>query len=143
MALIDFGIYFMSYLRMRALMRKKMAIGIKPLEEFKEYTIAIAKGEIKPRAGDPKIWFDSIESVLQILSTKNQTLLRIIEEQKPNSLAKLAEVSGRQRSNLNRTLKRLEKYGIVSLKKENKFVRPQVRVNIFNIKIDNRVKAAS
>lgn len=124
-------------------MTKKMAIGIKPLEEFKEYTIAIAKGDIKPRPGDPKIWFDSVESALQILSTKNQALLRIIEERKPNSLAKLAEVSGRKPSNLTRTLKRMEKYGIVSLKKENRFVRPQVRVNIFDIKIDNRVKAAS
>lgn len=102
-----------------------------PFKEYQKYTIAIAKGEIKPAANAPKIWFDSIESMSQVLSTRNQELLRIIQEQKPQSLAELAVASGRHAGNLTRTLKRLEKYGIVKLQRQNRYIRPQVCANKF------------
>jgi|GEM_PF-1679263 len=37
-------------------------IGIMLREEFKRRTVAIAKGEYKPRKDEPKIWFGSLQS---------------------------------------------------------------------------------
>jgi hypothetical protein len=42
-------------------------IGIKSLEEFKKYTIAIARGEITPKRDDPKMWVDSASTLSEIL----------------------------------------------------------------------------
>jgi len=42
-------------------------IGIASLDEIKAYTIAIAKGDIKPDEGEPKLWFSSIEAMVEAL----------------------------------------------------------------------------
>ena len=55
----------------------------------------------------------------QILSNENQDLLKLIIDQKPRSLAELEKISHRKKSNLSRTLKTLEKYGIVELPKKD------------------------
>ncbi len=54
---------------------KVIRVGIMPLEAFKKRTIAIAKGEYKPKADEPKIWFPSMKSLAHILSEDNQELL--------------------------------------------------------------------
>ena len=87
-----------------------MKIGIISRENYKKRTIAIAKGEYKPKRGEPKVWFESVQSMAQVLSSENQELLRIIDEQKPKSLKELKVVSGRKRSNLSRTLKTMSRY---------------------------------
>ncbi len=113
-------------------MAQEMKIGIKSREDFQKYTIAIAKGEIKPGKDQPKIWFDSLESMAQVLSTKNRELLKIIKDEKPKSLKELSDVSGRRVSNLSRTLKTMESYGIVTLEKENRTIRPRICVDNFS-----------
>jgi len=50
-------------------------------EDLKARVMAIAKGELKPKLTDPKVWFSSIESLAQVLSTKNKLLLEIIVTQ--------------------------------------------------------------
>jgi predicted transcriptional regulator len=110
---------------------RAMKIGIKSREEFQKYTIEIAKGNLKPAKNDPKIWFDSVESMAQVLSTKNIKLLKTIKEQNPQSLTELAVTSERKLSNLSRTLKTMEKYGIVKLEKDGKSVKPVVSVDTF------------
>ncbi|MBW2562093.1 MAG: MarR family transcriptional regulator [Deltaproteobacteria bacterium] len=87
--------------------------------------------EIKPSEDQPKIWFDSLESMAQVLSTKNRELLKTIKDEKPKSLKELADASGRKVSNLSRTLKKMENYGIVVLEKENRTIRPHVCVENF------------
>ena len=59
--------------------KKTIKIGIMPYEDFKKRTIAISKGEYKRKRGEPKVWFQSLESMCQVLSTKNRKLLKIIE----------------------------------------------------------------
>lgn len=95
---------------------KTLTIGIASFKSFKARTLAIARGEYKPSKDDPKIWFSSIESLAQVLSTKNQMLLEIIATAKPSSITELAELSGREKSNLSRTLKTMQQYGLVELK---------------------------
>jgi hypothetical protein len=57
----------------------------------------------------------------------------IVNNTPPESLKELAEISGKQPSNLSRTLKTFERYGIIELKKENKLLKPIVKVTNFQI----------
>jgi predicted transcriptional regulator len=112
---------------------KVMNVGIMSREDYKSRTIAIAKGEYKPKSNDPKIWFESVKSLSQVLSNENQELLKFIIQYKPQSLTELEKISHRKKSNLSRTLKKLESYGIVSLIKENGKVIPKVKVTDFRV----------
>jgi predicted transcriptional regulator len=113
--------------------KKTIKIGIISRENYKNRTIAIAKGQYKPKRGEPKIWFESVQSMAQVLSSENQELLRIIKKQKPESLKQLEEVSGRKRSNLSRTLKTMSHYGIVDLIKQDRTIKPVVKATDFKV----------
>ena len=108
-------------------------IGVISREDYKKRTIAIARGDYKPKRGEPKVWFESVQSMAQVLSSENQELLRIINEQKPESLKALELASGRKRSNLSRTLKTMSRYGIVDLVKQNRTVKPVVKATDFRV----------
>ncbi len=112
---------------------KIVYVGIMSREAYKERTIAIAKGEYKRKKNEPKIWFESLKSMAQILSNENRQLLRTILDKKPASLAELEEMTGRKKSNLSRTLKTLERYGIVALHKEKNRVIPEVKATEFKV----------
>jgi predicted transcriptional regulator len=94
-----------------------LKIGIATAAQYKARTMAIARGELKPSADDPKVWFTSIESVAKVLSEKNRELLAVIAAEEPDSLQALAERTGRAKSNLSRTLKTMERYGLVRLER--------------------------
>jgi len=112
---------------------KTIKVGIISKDEYKKRTIAIAKGEYKPKKDEPKIWFESIKSLAQVLSNENQKLLEIIIKNQPKSLKELEQLSGRAKSNLSRTLKTLERYGIVELNKVNNALVPEVKATRFNV----------
>lgn len=59
-------------------------IGIASYEEMKARTMAIARGEYKPRPDEPKVWFTSPESFAKVLSDRNRALLRVIAESSPS-----------------------------------------------------------
>lgn len=96
---------------------RTLRVGIASYEQMKARTIAIARGKYKPRAGEPKVWFPSAESFARVLSDRNRALLGVIAESTPASLTRLAELTGRKKSNLSRTLKTMERYGFVQLRK--------------------------
>jgi predicted transcriptional regulator len=96
---------------------KTLRVGIASYEAMKARTMAIARGELEVKRGEPKIWFTSIESFARVLSERNRALLRLIAEMQPESLGDLADLSGRAKSNLSRTLKTMEQYGLVRLKR--------------------------
>ncbi len=114
-------------------MKKVMNVGIISKEDYRKRTIAIAKGEYKPRKNEPKIWFESLNSMAQTLNSDNQELLRIILEKKPSSLAELEAMTGRRKSNLSRTLKTLERYGVVQLNRQGKQLVPKVAATDFKV----------
>jgi predicted transcriptional regulator len=105
----------------------------KSREAYKERTLAIARGEYIPKRNEPKIWFESVKSMAQVLSNENQELLRVIDEQKPRSIKELESATGRKSSNLSRTLKTLARYGIVDLPRSNNSVRPVVKATMFQV----------
>ena len=97
---------------------KTLLIGIASYDRMKKRTLEIARGQRTVRRGEPRVqvWFTSVESFAKVLSDRNRALLELIREHHPESLAELAELSGRQKSNLSRTLKTMEHYGLVTLK---------------------------
>lgn len=112
---------------------KTIKVGIMPLKEYKKRTIAIAKGEYIPKKDEPKIWFESLKSMAQILSSENQELLRVILDKQPQSLSELELLTGRAKSNLSRTLKTLQRYGIVELTKIKNTIIPEVKATNFKV----------
>ncbi len=110
-----------------------MKIGIISKRDYIRRTFAIANGEYRPREDEPKIWFDSIKSMAQVLGNENQELLKLIVRCKPRSLSELERISKRKKSNLSRTLKTLEKYGIVELTKNQGKLVPKVIATDFRV----------
>jgi predicted transcriptional regulator len=78
--------------------------------------MAIARGEYKALPDDPKVWFTSIESLAQVVSTKNKLLLELIRKSKPASIKDLAALARRKPGNLSRTLHTMERYGLVQIR---------------------------
>lgn len=112
---------------------KKIAIGIMSQEKIRERMLAIAKGEYKPKPGEPKIWFTSMKSLAEVLSDENRALLNTIRDAQPQSISGLAVIPGRKPGNLSRTLKTMSNYGIVEMRRENRHVRPIVKATEFQI----------
>ena len=96
---------------------KTLKVGIAGYDQMKARTMAVARGEHKPPRAEPKVWFTSMESFARVLSDRNRALLHLIAQSEPSSIAELAALSGRAKSNLSRTLKTLERYGLVRLNK--------------------------
>ena len=94
-----------------------LKVGIASYEEMKALTMAVARGKRRLEAVEPRVWFPSTESFAKVLSAANRDLLRIIAEKSPGSLDELAELSGRKKSNLSRTLKTMANYGLVRLER--------------------------
>ncbi|TAL83963.1 MAG: MarR family transcriptional regulator [Rhodanobacter sp.] len=113
---------------------KKMVIGIASQQAIRARALAIARGDHQPRPNEPKIWFTSMRSLAEVLSDDNRALLRVIREQKPESLSQLAEFTGRAPSNLSRTLKTMEHYGLMQMQRESRTVRPVVTASEFVIR---------
>jgi len=77
---------------------KTLKIGIASYKDMKARTMAIARGKLKPKPGDPKVWFTSTESFAKVLSNKNRALLATIAATNPVSLQELAGRTGRKAS---------------------------------------------
>lgn len=112
---------------------KVLRIGIAPQQQIRERVLGIARGAIKPRPGDPKVWFTSMKSLAEVLSDDNRALLQVIRQTHPDSIAELAQATGRKPGNLSRTLNTMANYGIVELQRERNTVRPVVMATEFRI----------
>lgn len=74
-----------------------------------------------------------MKSLAEVLSDDDRALLQVIRETRPDSIAKLAQATGRKPGNLSRTLKTMSHYGIVEMLRENNTVRPVVKATGFRI----------
>jgi len=94
-----------------------LKVGIASYDEMKALTLAVARGQRKLAPSEPRVWFPSTESFAKILSAGNRDLLRVLVEDAPGSLEELAQLTGRKKSNLSRTLKTMSNYGLVRLER--------------------------
>ena len=121
---------------------KKVVIGIASQEDIRARARAIARGEHRPVTGEPRIWFTSMRSLAEVLSDDNRALLRVIREEQPDSLSRLADLTGRAPSNLSRTLKTMELYGLVALKRGPRgTIRPEVPYDEVDVRLPLRLAA--
>jgi len=93
----------------------KLIVGIADYDEMKARSLSIARGDYSPGREEPKVWFTSLESFAKVLSRRNVELLQIIAEHQPVGYKELASLSGRKIPSLSRTLRTMERYGLVSL----------------------------
>ena len=120
-----------------------LKIGIASAADYKARTLAIARGDLKPSTQGPKVWFTSIESVAKVLSDRNRELLAVIADEKPESMQALAKRTGRAKSNLSRTLKTMERYGLVRMEKRpNRALAPRVTFDDIRLDLPLRSRAA-
>ena len=56
---------------------KVIKVGIISRDDYRNRTIAIAKGDYKPKKDEPKVWFESLASMAQVLGSDNQKLLKL------------------------------------------------------------------
>src|SRR5688500_7908648 len=97
---------------------------------------AVARGE-KPAPKDAGgTTFDSVEALLRLLTPQNRELLAVIRDKKPQSIAELAELTGRAQPNLTRTLGKLEAVGFVRMKSVDRRKVPTTTVRSLRINID-------
>ena len=95
------------------------------------------ESEVAAKGKDfPTVWFPSMATMAAVLSEDNRALLRIIRDAKPKTLTELAALSGRQAPNLSRTLRMMESYGLVMLKKNIREIEPITLATSFAILID-------
>ena len=86
----------------------------------------------------PTVWFDSWRQLASLLSDENRALLRLMQERQPRTVLELAEWSNRAASNLSRTLRHLERHGLVKMHRrpDTRAVRPEALATEFLIVLD-------
>jgi predicted transcriptional regulator len=110
-----------------------LKIGIISRQDYINRTLAIAKGHYKPKPDEPKVWFESLDSVAEVLSPENRELLKVIVEKGPNSLKTLSDLTGRKSQEVSKVLQRLARYGIVEFRKESRALKPIVKATEFQV----------
>jgi predicted transcriptional regulator len=94
-----------------------LIVVVMPSKAFQAHIIQHAQdidegGEVKP-----VIWFTSIVSVAKILSDSNRELLATLAKWKPASIQELANITGKPKSTLARTLLALARYDFVKFER--------------------------
>ncbi len=112
---------------------KTVKIGVMPEDKLRQYMLDLAAGRMVPKRGAPRIWFHSMKSLAEVLSDNNRALLKIIADEEPETIQELARISGRQPSNLGRTLKTFEHYGFVKMERTARAKKPVAQAVDFNI----------
>ena len=103
---------------------------------LREEMKAVARGERLAPKDAGSTTFDSVEALLRLLTPQNRALLAIIRDKKPQSIAELAELTGRAQPNLTRTLGKLAAIGFVRLKNVDRRKVPTTTVHSLRINID-------
>ena len=109
---------------------------IQDLDSLEAEMREVARGE-KPAPPDAaEMSFNSVEALARLLTLDNRLLLATIRDRKPQSIAELAEMTGRAPSNLTRTLDKLEAAGLVRMEVVDHRKVPIPRVERIHVEID-------
>lgn len=105
-------------------------------EALKQEMKAIARGEKHAPADAARPSFESADVLLRVLTPENRSLLRLIRDEHPESVADLARLSKRAESNLLRTLAKLESIGLIEMKAVGRRKMPVSCVTVLRVEID-------
>ena len=112
------------------------SIKIKSHKEIREEMKAVARGEKPAPADATQPSFESAEVLLRLLTPENRDLLKIIRDERPQSVADLARLSHRAGPNLLRTLAKLEAIGLIEMQSAGKRKIPVSIVRKVRLEID-------
>ena len=104
--------------------------------DLRDEMMAVARGEqsAPPDAGGQT--FESVEALMRLLTPENRQLLALIRDRKPQSIAELAEMSGRAAPNLTRTLAKLVAVGFVRMEGAERRKIPTAIIHRLRVEID-------
>jgi predicted transcriptional regulator len=97
---------------------------------------AVARGERPAPVDAARPSFNSVEAVVRLLTPENRRLLALIRDRKPQSIAELAQLTGRAQPNLTRTLAKLEAAGFIRMKSVGRRRAPSATVKKIVVEID-------
>ncbi len=90
----------------------------KSLNELREEMRAVARGERSPSLLPAR-------EVLNVLSSsEHMEILRVIHQNRPETVSQLSKIIGRAQPNISRSLQQLAKHGLIQLVREGREVRP-------------------
>lgn len=109
---------------------------VQSLQSLREEMKAVARGERSAPSDASEPSFNSVEAIVRLLTPDNRRLLTVIRDQKPQSVAELAQMTGRSQPNLTRTLAKLEAAGFVRMTPHGRRKTPTVAVKRILVEID-------
>jgi predicted transcriptional regulator len=104
--------------------------------ELRDEMAAVARGEKPAPEWAGTNTFESVDALMRLLTPENRQLLALIRDRKPQSIAELAEISGRAAPNLTRTLAKLEAVGFVRMRMVDRRKVPTASVHKLHVEID-------
>lgn len=105
-------------------------------DDLKAEMMAVARGE-KPAPKDAALpSFNSIDTLLRLLTPENRQLLAVIRDRKPRSISELSDMTGRAQPNLTRTLAKLEAVGFIRMRTVERRKVPTAAVHTLRVEID-------
>ena len=109
---------------------------IQNLGSLRDEMKAVARGArpAPPDAARPS--FNSVEALVRLLTPENRQLLAVIRDRRPQSVAALAEMTGRAQPNLTRTLAKLAAAGLITLEIHGRRKVPSAAVTKIVVEID-------
>lgn len=109
---------------------------VQSLQDLEAEMRAVARGERPAPADAAMSSFNSVDALLRLLTPENRELLAVIRDRKPQSIAELAEITGRAAPNLTRTLAKLEAVGFVQMRTVERRKVPTAAVHRLRVEID-------
>lgn len=109
---------------------------IQKLASLREQMKAVARGERKAPRDAGQASFNSVEAMARLLTADNRRLLAIIRDERPSSVAALAERSGRSQPNVTRTLNKLEAIGFITMRTIGRRKAPKAVIRRVTVEID-------
>ena len=105
-------------------MSKTIKIGIASVPEMHARTQAVVAGTRKVLPDEPKIWFPSIRDATRVVSDENMAMLRVLREQKPESVDALAHAVGKPVTEVAQSLQTMANFTLVKLTRKDGIVVP-------------------
>lgn len=78
-------------------------------------TVTISTG-VNGKSSKRQVAVGSLQQLMRLLSESNVALLHTVRDSRPTSVAELARLTGRPKASLTQTLRRLERFGLITFR---------------------------
>jgi predicted transcriptional regulator len=96
---------------------KNLKVNIKPGKQVKSELVAALKGKKRAIQGDNEVIFNSVKSLMRILTKNRVEILIHLNHHKPKSIYDLAKGLGRDFKNVHSDVRKLADLGLILIEK--------------------------